>query len=234
VLAVAAAFLIVAGWVEGTSAQARPQQQSSEIETVRVRPNVHMLVGAGGNIVVQLGWMGVVLVDTGSAEMADRVLAAIQRLTDTRIRFIINTGAGAEHVGGNAALARAGRNLLRVNSAGGFAGSDFQTNSGAAGIMAHENVLNRMSATVGDKSAFPGVGWPTEAFTGARIKSLYLNNDGVQILYQPAAHSDRTASCSSAVPTSWSLATSSTFARSRSSIWPGAGASTVKSPRSIA
>ena len=52
-----------------------------------------MLSGAGGNVVVHLGWMGAVVVDTGSAENADRVLAAIQRITDTNIRFIINTGA---------------------------------------------------------------------------------------------------------------------------------------------
>src|SRR5688572_9613973 len=186
-LAVAAALTAVNS-VEQTHAQAR--QQAGEIETIRVRPNLYMLVGAGGNIVVHLGWMGAVVVDSGSADMSDEVMAAIQRITDTRIRFIINTGAAAEHVGGNATLARAGRNLLRGNAAGSFAGSNFQTNSGAAGIMAHENVLNRMSATVGEKSAYPGLGWPTEAYTGARTKSLYLNGDGIQMMYQPAAISD--------------------------------------------
>jgi glyoxylase-like metal-dependent hydrolase (beta-lactamase superfamily II) len=149
-----------------------------------------MLAGAGANIIAHVGWMGVVLVDSGSADMSDEVLAAIQRITDQKIRFIINTTADADHVGGNAALARAGRTLLRYNEAGGFAGSAFQTNRGAAGIMAQENVLTRMSATVGDKPAFPGEGWPTEPFTGNRVKSLYLNGDGVQIFHQPAAHSD--------------------------------------------
>ena len=170
-------------------ARAQQPQPIGGIEVIQVRPNVWMLAGAGGNIVVHLGWMGLVLVDTGSAQMSDQVLTAIQRITDTRIRFIINTGAGPEHVGGNAALARAGRTLLRyAPAAGNFAGSSFQTNSGAAGIMAHENVLTRMSA--GDKAAFPATGWPTEAYTGARVRSLYLNGDGVQMFYQPAAHSD--------------------------------------------
>jgi glyoxylase-like metal-dependent hydrolase (beta-lactamase superfamily II) len=149
-----------------------------------------MLAGAGANIVAHVGWMGVVLVDTGTTNMSDQVLTSIQRITDQKIRFIINTTADADHVGGNAALARAGRTLLRYNAQGGFAGNDFQTNRGAAGIMAQENVLTRMSATVGDKPAFPGEGWPTEAFTGARVKSLYLNGDGVQIFHQPNAHSD--------------------------------------------
>jgi glyoxylase-like metal-dependent hydrolase (beta-lactamase superfamily II) len=64
------------------------------------------------------------------------------------------------------------------------------SNEGAAGIMGHENVLNRMSAPSGQKTPFPATGWPTEVYTGARNVSLYLNDDGVQMLYQPAAHSD--------------------------------------------
>jgi glyoxylase-like metal-dependent hydrolase (beta-lactamase superfamily II) len=176
------------GSIAPSRAQAR--QQSGDVETIQIRPNVYMLAGGGSNILVHVGWMGVVLVDTGSAEMSDKVLAAIRRITDRQIRFIINTTADADHVGGNAALARAGRTLLRYDPAGGFGGNDFQTNRGAAGIMAQENVLTRMSATVGGRPAFPYEGWPTEPFTGNRVKSLYLNGDGVQIFHQPAAHSD--------------------------------------------
>ena len=180
------AFALSTSGLAGVRRAPQPRQ-SSGIETIQVRPNVWMLAGAGGNVVVHVGWMGVVLVDTGSANMSDQVLTAIQRITDSRIRFIINTGADPEHVGGNATLARAGRTLLRyAPNAGNFAGSDFQTNFGAAGIMAQENVLTRMSA--GD--TYPATGWPTEAFTGARVRSLYLNGDGVQMFYQPAAHSD--------------------------------------------
>jgi len=187
---VMAAVMVGAGWEQGAHAQAR--QQAGEIEAIQVRPNVYMLAGAGSNIVVHVGWMGVVLVDTGSADMSDKVLAAIGRITNAKIRYIFNTSADADVVGGNAALARAGRTLLLFNDNpnGNFGGSAFQTNGGAAGIMAHENVLNRMSVTVGDKSAFPGTGWPTDTFTGARVRSVYLNGDGIQIFYQPAAHSD--------------------------------------------
>lgn len=181
---VMAAVVALGGWAVETHAQ--EGQQGGDVATIKVRPNVYLIAGAGANIVVHLGWMGAVVVDTGSADMSDKVLAAIQRITDTRIRFIFNTSADGDHVGGNAALARAGRTLLLFNdAAGGFAGSAFQTNSGAAGVMAHENVLNRMS-----KSTAPGGGWPTETYTGARVRSLYLNGDGVQMIYRPAAHSD--------------------------------------------
>ena len=178
------------GWIEGTHAQER--QQAGDVEVIQVRPNVYMITGGGSNIAVHLGWMGAVVVDTGSAEMSDKVLAAIQRITDKHIRFIINTTADADHVGGNEALARAGRTLLLYNrnANNGFAGSDFQTNSGAAGIMAHESVLSRMSAPSGQRKAFPAAAWPTETYTGSRVRSLYLNNDGIQMMYQPSAHSD--------------------------------------------
>jgi cyclase len=187
---VIAAVLTMFGWVEATHAQGRPQ--SGDVEAIQVRPNVYMMAGGGANIVVHLGWMGAVVVDTGAAQMSDKVLAAIKRITDKRIRFIINTTADADHVGGNETLAKAGRTLLLYDTnAAGFSGSDFQTNFGAAGIMAHENVLSRMSAPSGQqKSPFPSTAWPTETFTGARVRSIYLNNDGIQMIYQPAAHSD--------------------------------------------
>ena len=186
---VLAAVLNMISWVEGAHAQ--QQQQGGDVEVIQVRPNVYMITGGGSNIVVHLGWMGAVVVDTGSAEMSDRVLAAMKRITDKRIRFIINTTADADHVGGNEALAKAGRTLLLYNGSGsGFAGSDFQTNFGAAGIMAQENVLRRMSAPSGQKSPFPETAWPTETYPGGRIRSIYLNNDGIQMIYQPAAHSD--------------------------------------------
>ncbi|OFV91476.1 MAG: hypothetical protein A3G76_15490 [Acidobacteria bacterium RIFCSPLOWO2_12_FULL_65_11] len=186
---VIAAVLTVIGWVDGAHAQQR--QQDGGVEVIQVRPNVYMIATGGSNIVVHLGWMGAVVVDTSVAQMSDKVLAAIKRITDKRIRFIINTNADVDHVGGNEALSRAGRILLRYDGSGsGFSGSDFQTNFGAAGIMAHENVLRRMSAPSGQQSPFPSPAWPTETYTGARIRSLYLNSDGIQMIHQPAAHSD--------------------------------------------
>ena len=53
-----------------------------------------------------------ILVDTGSAQMADAVLAAVKRLTDRPIRYVINTSADADHVGGNEKLSKAGQTIL--------------------------------------------------------------------------------------------------------------------------
>src|SRR5437870_9777342 len=104
VCVVATAVLYLTGSVDTVRAQ-RPQQ-SGDLEVLEVRPNVHVILGAGGNIVVHTGWMGAVVVDTGSAGMSDKVLAAMKGFTSDRIRLIINTTADPDHVGGNEALSK--------------------------------------------------------------------------------------------------------------------------------
>ena len=94
-------------WV-GVAAQA----QNGDLDVVQLRPNFYVIGGAGGNVVVQLGPEGVILVDSGSTERADQVLAAIRRLTDLPIRYIINTSMDADHTGGNEKLAKAGLSIL--------------------------------------------------------------------------------------------------------------------------
>ena len=75
---------------------------------MQLRPNFYVIGGAGGNIVMQTGPEGVILVDSGSTGMSDKVLATIRRLTPLPIRYIINTSMDADHVGGNEKLSKAG------------------------------------------------------------------------------------------------------------------------------
>jgi len=153
------------------------------LDVVQVRPDFYMIAGAGGNIAVQVGPAGVILVDTGSAQASDKVLAAVQRLTSRRIRYIINTSSDNDHVGGNEKLSKAGQTILGNPGSSGFT-EDVYTNGGAASVLAHENVLTRMSAL---KS--PSALWPTKTYSG-KSYSMYLNGDGIQVLHAPAAHSD--------------------------------------------
>src|SRR5581483_1599791 len=81
--------------------------QSNGLETVAVRPSFFMIAGAGSNVAVQVGEDGVVVVDPGSVTEAPNVLAAIKRISTKPIRYIINTGPDADHVGGNEALSKA-------------------------------------------------------------------------------------------------------------------------------
>jgi len=140
---------------------------ADDIEVIRVQPNFYMIAGAGGNIAVQIGADGVLLVDTGAARMTDRVLAEIRKLTSQPIRFIINSSADADHVGGNEKLAKGAEGAV---------------------IIGTENVLTRMSAPTGKQAAYPLAAWPTETFF-QKQKPMYFNREGIQIISH-AAHSD--------------------------------------------
>lgn len=174
------------GWMASVAAQ----QQAEGVEVVRIRPDVYVIGGAGGNIVAQVGPLGVVLVDSGSTEMADRVLAAIREITPLPIRYIINTSADADHVGGNEKLAKSGLSILAgAVAAGAGLNDDLITNDGGASILAHENVLTRMSAPTGEQPPFAFPLWPTKTFA-YRMYAMYLNGEGIQVIHQPNAHTD--------------------------------------------
>ena len=75
VLAVAI-ILGIGVWTPRILAQ-QSTRSGDELEVLQLRPDVYMIAGAGGNIAVQIGTIGVILVDTGSAQEADTVLAAV-------------------------------------------------------------------------------------------------------------------------------------------------------------
>ena len=157
-----------------------------DLDIVQVRPNFYMIAGAGGNIGFQVGVDGVVVVDSGSAANADAVVAAIKRITTQPIRYVINTSADADHVGGNATVAKAGQTLFTGNGGAGLA-TNFL--GGGASILSAEPVLTRMSGPSGKSSPFPIDAWPTETFDQRR-KYMYLNGEGIEVFRQPAAHTD--------------------------------------------
>jgi glyoxylase-like metal-dependent hydrolase (beta-lactamase superfamily II) len=173
-----------AALVVATSAQA-----PTGVEVVNVRDNFFVVAGGGGNVAVQVGEDGVVVVDAGAAASAPAIVAAIRRITPKPIRYIINTGPDADHVGGNEALSKAGETLFGPARLGG----QRQEFSGpVAAILATEGVLRRMTAPSGSVPAYSAGALPTEAFHYSR-KSMYLNGEGIEVLHQPAAHTDSDA-----------------------------------------
>ena len=88
-----------------------------QLDVVRLRPNFYVIAGAGGNIGVQIGDEGVVLVDAGTKEASRAVLAEIKKLTNQPIRYILNTGADADHVGGNAEVSKGGQTIFPLGTA---------------------------------------------------------------------------------------------------------------------
>jgi len=163
-------------------AQAAPT--ATEVETLKVQGNVYLITGAGGNIAVQIGDQGVLVVDTGLAAMSAKVLAAIRKLSEKPIQFVINTHVHADHTGGNDAVRKAGLTYVGANVTGNL------TDAGVgAQIYAQDNVLKRMSAPTGVQASAPFGTWPTETFVSGR-KQLFFNGEPVEIIHQPAAHTD--------------------------------------------
>jgi glyoxylase-like metal-dependent hydrolase (beta-lactamase superfamily II) len=142
-----------------------------EIETIELGSGLAMLTGAGGNLGVSTGPDGVFLIDDQYAPMTVKIRAAIARLTDEPIRFVLNTHWHGDHTGGNENLGEAG--VL---------------------ILAHERVRARMSseqfmAAMGRKlPPSPRVAWPVVTFEDG--VTLHLNGQTIEARHVAPAHTD--------------------------------------------
>src|SRR5579871_4570342 len=155
-----------------------------DVTVLPVQGGVYLISGAGANIAAQVGPMGVVVVDAGVASMSDKVLVAIRKLSDKPIQYLISTSSDADRVEGNDNIRRAGVTITGANVANNLVDA-----SQGAQIVAHENVLNRMSAPTGKVSPFPFGAWPTATYTRGQ-KEVFFNDEPIEVKYQPAAHTD--------------------------------------------
>jgi glyoxylase-like metal-dependent hydrolase (beta-lactamase superfamily II) len=149
------------------------------LDVLRVQGNVYLLAGGGGNVVVQTGPSGTIMVDSKSASLTDRMLEEIKKvaLSSKPVRYVLNTSADSDHVGGNESLSKvlgSATSWLIINTP-----SATQT---AVNIIAHDKVLARMNH-------LPSTAWPTETFVGNE-KEFYFNDEPVFMYHVPAAHTD--------------------------------------------
>ena len=150
------------------------------VRALPVRPNIYMIVGAGGNITVQTGEDGVLVVDTGTGgAMTEKVQVLLRQLSNKPVRYILNTSYRPDHTGGNEGLRGA-----PPGGGGGRGGGGRGTP-----IAAHEGVLGRMSAPTGRTAPTPTNAWPTETYY-TLYHDIYFNGEGVQMLHEPSAITD--------------------------------------------
>jgi cyclase len=163
----------------------RPQKQG-EVEILKVQGNVYLIGGAGGNVAVQVGENGVLMVDTGLAQMSDKVLAAVHSLAPGKpLRYILNTHVHADHIGGNENIAKEVGSVAKVavvNTPG-------STAFGTVQILANENVLARMDKADNGLKAYPVEAWPTETYID-EVKEIFFNKEAVEMFHHPNAHTD--------------------------------------------
>ncbi len=170
-LSMFAAFVLL--FAAPAAAAQQPQNfDNVEVQVLPVQGNVYMVAGgSGGNITLQIGSEGVLIVDTQYTAMAPKVLAAIRKLTDKPILWIVNTHVHADHTGGNEALPKL------ANTAAGQ----------RPRVVAHENVLNRMTAP--QPAGTPDALWPNDEYFMPQ-KDLSFNGEAVVIYHMPEAHTD--------------------------------------------
>jgi glyoxylase-like metal-dependent hydrolase (beta-lactamase superfamily II) len=145
---------------------------TAQFETQRLTPNLFMLIEAGGgNIALSTGADGSVLVDTQFAPLNAKLVAAVRAAGGSDVKYVINTHWHGDHSGGNEPLGKAG-----------------------ALIIAHDNVLVRMS-TEQFMAAFnqrvppsPAAALPVVTFPSRT--TFHLNGDVVQIIHVENAHTD--------------------------------------------
>jgi cyclase len=145
-----------------------------EIQTLHVQGNVYMLVGGGGNVTVQTGNDGVLLVDTNFAQLAPKLMSAIRKLSSGPVRYVVNTSADADHTRGNAEVVKLGATPAAP---------------AAALLVAHINVLNRMVTPLPGDPAVPQPLWPLDTYS-TPFKDFFFNNEAVMVTHLPNAHTD--------------------------------------------
>jgi len=151
-----------------------------EVKSYHVQGNVWLLQGAGGNVTVQIGDEGVLVVDTQFAETAPMILEEIRRLAPGKvIRYVLNTHAHSDHIGGNQIIKEAGRSLF----VGGEAEETFGT---GAEVIAHENAMLTMATS---DPEVPFELWPTEVFIGDQYDFVF-NKEAVLLFYNGRAHTN--------------------------------------------
>ncbi len=164
-------FSICAAALIAPLAFAQEDFSKVEIRTEKLADTVYMMTGAGGNLGVSVGEDAVFVIDDQFAPLTPKIQAAIAKLTDKPVKFVLNTHWHFDHTGGNENVGKAG-----------------------AIIVAHENVRKRLSTEgfiefLGMKTKpEPKIALPVVTFT--RDLSFHLNGDDIEVHHVPRAHTD--------------------------------------------
>ena len=164
-----------------TSRAVDPEPHDGEIHVLPVSANVYMLLGDGGNIVVETGDQGPFVVDTGAGQLSAKVIEAIRKLSPKPIQFIANTSFLPDRSGGNVKLRASGRD---PSLDGSFFSFQFTDAGVGATIIAHQNVETRMT-----EANLDAAGWPSDTFVNDRRRKFH-NGNAIEMFHEPNAITD--------------------------------------------
>ncbi len=154
-----------------TALTAGNHKKEVAITTTLVNNGIYMLQGKGGNIGLSIGEDGIFMIDDQFAPLTAKIKAAIAKLSDKEIKFVLNTHWHFDHTGGNENLGRDG-----------------------VVIVSHDNVRKRMSKDNFIKAfnkkvpAASKVALPIVTFNDSM--TFHLNNETIEVIHQKNAHTD--------------------------------------------
>jgi glyoxylase-like metal-dependent hydrolase (beta-lactamase superfamily II) len=149
----------------------RDDAATAPIKVHKLRNNISILEGSGGNIAVLTGADGKVFIDAGITASRPRILEAANSLSPDPIKHLINTHWHFDHADGNEWL-----------------------NVEGAAILAHENTLKHLQAAqrVDDWDfnfpPSPAAAFPSKVFSSEA--TLTLNRSTLRLKYYGPAHTD--------------------------------------------
>jgi glyoxylase-like metal-dependent hydrolase (beta-lactamase superfamily II) len=149
----------------------RDAAATAPLVTHKLRGDVAVIEGSGGNIAVLSGPDGKVFIDAGITATRPRIMEAVNSLGNDPIRHLINTHWHFDHTDGNQWL-----------------------NAEGAAILSHVNTHKRLLSAIRVEDwefNFPSpplAAVPTEVFSTE--KSVSLNRSTLQLKYYGPAHTD--------------------------------------------
>jgi glyoxylase-like metal-dependent hydrolase (beta-lactamase superfamily II) len=156
------------------AAQAHADAASTPIKTTKLYDNVYLLQGQGGNMALQTGTEGNILIDSSFAPAVPRILEAIAALSKnapSESGILINTHWHSDHTGGNEGMHAAGYTII-----------------------AHQNTRVRLSTPQtmrlfhATTQPAPSGAWPTITFEDAL--HIWRNGDSLDLVHLAPAHTD--------------------------------------------
>jgi cyclase len=161
------AFLAAAILMTATSAIAQNAQDFSkvEIKTTKLSDKFYTLEGQGGTIGILTGPDGIFMVDTQFAPLSDKIAAAVKKVSNAPIKFIVDTHVHGDHTGGNENFAKMG-----------------------AVLFSRDQLRARLARPAGNAAAPPAASLPVVTYDGP--VTLHMNGEEIQLIPIRSAHTD--------------------------------------------
>jgi len=161
----------VVGFAVPVMAQGQQDFSKVEIVTTKISNNFVALEGQGGRIGVLHGPDGIFMVDSQFAPLGDKIVAAIRKVSDQKIKFLVNTHVHGDHTGGNENIGKMGATII-------------------ARPMLRERLIKPNPPAGGGAAppSAPAAALPT--YTPDSLTRMTLNGESVDLIPLPQAHTD--------------------------------------------